>query len=164
MPLIQALKRQNRQNSWLRSAWSIEWVPEQPGLHRETLPWKTKCVCMCVCVWYYWHSGSILILKIPVLFITKDNRDISQVIALHFTPENWLKLDLSLTHEHLSYSFLSIGCLFTGMGSGSGWCHIPGLNWSGNLRVLWKVSCVGRYFAEANTWRNVFLKWTQVKD
>jgi hypothetical protein len=23
-------------------AWSTEWVPEQPGLHRETLSWKTK--------------------------------------------------------------------------------------------------------------------------
>jgi hypothetical protein len=27
---------------FLRSAWSTEWVPAQPGLHRETLSWKTK--------------------------------------------------------------------------------------------------------------------------
>jgi hypothetical protein len=26
----------------LRPAWSTEWVPGQPGLHRETLSWKTK--------------------------------------------------------------------------------------------------------------------------
>jgi hypothetical protein len=26
----------------LRPAWSTEWVPGQPGLHRETLPRKTK--------------------------------------------------------------------------------------------------------------------------
>ena len=25
-----------------RSAWSTEWVPRQPGLHRETLSWKNK--------------------------------------------------------------------------------------------------------------------------
>jgi hypothetical protein len=25
-----------------RLAWSIEWVPGQPGLHRETLSWKNK--------------------------------------------------------------------------------------------------------------------------
>jgi hypothetical protein len=25
-----------------RSAWSTKWVPGQPGLHRETLTWKTK--------------------------------------------------------------------------------------------------------------------------
>jgi hypothetical protein len=25
-----------------RPAWSTEWVPGQPGLHRETLSWKTK--------------------------------------------------------------------------------------------------------------------------
>jgi hypothetical protein len=48
-----------------RTAWSTEWVPGQPGLHRETLSWKTKkkksptpppgvgwvCVCVCVCVY-----------------------------------------------------------------------------------------------------------------
>jgi hypothetical protein len=26
----------------LRSAWSTKQVPGQPGLHRETLSWKTK--------------------------------------------------------------------------------------------------------------------------
>jgi hypothetical protein len=26
----------------LRPAWSTEWVPGQPALHRETLSWKTK--------------------------------------------------------------------------------------------------------------------------
>jgi hypothetical protein len=26
----------------LRPAWSTKWVPGQPGLHRETLSWKTK--------------------------------------------------------------------------------------------------------------------------
>jgi hypothetical protein len=26
----------------LRPAWSTEWVPGQPGLHRETLSWKPK--------------------------------------------------------------------------------------------------------------------------
>lgn len=31
------------------------------------------------------------------------------------------------------------------------------------LRVLWKVSCVGRCFAGADTWRKVSLKWTQVE-
>jgi hypothetical protein len=25
-----------------RPAWSTEWVPEQPGPHRETLSWKNK--------------------------------------------------------------------------------------------------------------------------
>jgi hypothetical protein len=25
-----------------RPAWSTKWVPGQPGLHRETLSWKTK--------------------------------------------------------------------------------------------------------------------------
>jgi hypothetical protein len=25
-----------------RPAWSTEWVPGQPGLHRETLSWKNK--------------------------------------------------------------------------------------------------------------------------
>jgi hypothetical protein len=27
--------------SW-RPAWSTEWVPGQPGLHRETLSWKKE--------------------------------------------------------------------------------------------------------------------------
>jgi hypothetical protein len=26
----------------LTPAWSTEWVPGKPGLHRETLSWKTK--------------------------------------------------------------------------------------------------------------------------
>lgn len=42
----------------------------------------------------------------------------------------------------------------------NGFDSVPG---SGNLRVLWKVSCVGRCFAEADRWRSVSLKWTQVK-
>jgi hypothetical protein len=25
-----------------RPAWSTEWVPGQPGIHRETLSWKNK--------------------------------------------------------------------------------------------------------------------------
>lgn len=27
--------------SW-RPSWHTDWVPQQPGLHREALPWKTK--------------------------------------------------------------------------------------------------------------------------
>lgn len=50
------------------------------------------------------------------------------------------------------------------------WCLIssPTFNsfdsvpWSGNVSVLWKVSCVG-CFAKADTRRNVSLKWTRVK-
>jgi hypothetical protein len=42
-PLMPALgrKRQVDLMSW-RPAWSIEWVPAQPGLHRETLPGKKQ--------------------------------------------------------------------------------------------------------------------------
>ena len=32
--------------------------------------------------------------------------------------------------------------------------------WSSNLKVLWKVSCVGWCFSGANMWRSVFLKQT----
>jgi hypothetical protein len=39
--------------------------------------------------------------------------------------------------------------------------YIP--RWGGNLMVPWKVSYVRWCFAGANTWRNVSLKWTQVK-
>jgi hypothetical protein len=53
MPLISALGRQSAFNpsTWeaeaggflsSRPAWSTERVPGQPGLHRETLSWKTK--------------------------------------------------------------------------------------------------------------------------
>jgi hypothetical protein len=37
--LIQALGRQRQVDFWVRErpAWSTEWVPGQPGLHRETL-------------------------------------------------------------------------------------------------------------------------------
>jgi hypothetical protein len=43
MPLISALGRQRQANFWVRGQpGSIEWVPGQPGLHRETLSRKTK--------------------------------------------------------------------------------------------------------------------------
>lgn len=35
--------------------------------------------------------------------------------------------------------------------------------WSGNIRVLWRISCVGWCCAGANTWRSVFLEWTRAK-
>lgn len=45
MPLISELRKQRQANgslmSW-RPAWSTDWVPGSPGLHRETLCWKTK--------------------------------------------------------------------------------------------------------------------------
>ena len=45
-----------------------------------------------------------------------------------------------------------------------GKCEVELGYWSGNFRVLWRVSCVGWCFPGANIWRSVFLKWTQVKD
>ena len=38
-----------------------------------------------------------------------------------------------------------------------------GQSWKGNVRVLWKASCVRWCFAGADTWRNISLKQTQVK-
>ena len=40
--LIPALKRQRQEDLSSRPAWSIEWVPGQPGLHRETLSWQSN--------------------------------------------------------------------------------------------------------------------------
>jgi hypothetical protein len=37
-PLIPAFRRQRQEDFWVRGQpWSTEWVPGQPGLHRETL-------------------------------------------------------------------------------------------------------------------------------
>jgi hypothetical protein len=45
--LIPALVRQRQADFWVRGpAWSTKWVPGQPGLHRETLSWKTKYICL----------------------------------------------------------------------------------------------------------------------
>jgi hypothetical protein len=42
-------------------------------------------------------------------------------------------------------------------------CYYSEFFWSGNLRVLWEVRCIGWCFAGANTQRSALLKWTQVK-